>query len=295
MTFPPGRKPGLKKDKPSKVMGRCNPVSSVIEDIPDQYWDELAANEWHKTKDTCYRYTLDQNGTGSCAAESMIGTGAACDARQGQPLVLFNPLFTYHTTSGGRDNGSVIGDNLEHGREYGRCPEEIWPRSKGFKTKPNAQAYDVAKFFRIREFFYVETIEQFVSALLQGYFVHAGYSGHAVSFSRYLGKGVLWFKNSWGDWGENGFGTLKLSNVYFGYGAYAYKDTVPYWHVTKGWGTVNDDGSFTPCPWKPNYHQGKLASAVNEYQVNMTDRITKGQRISDTMASHIYAVATAHI
>jgi len=278
MRFPPGRKPGLKRDTRAKIADRCPPVSSVIEEIPERYWDELASSKWHASKREQYRYTSDQNGIRSCAAESACNTKAACDTRQGLPLVVYNPLAMYHTTSGGRDNGSVIGDNLEYGRETGCVPEELWPRAKGWRAAPSREAIQVARFFRIREFYYVETVRQFVSALLQGYNIHAGYSGHAVSFVRYLGRGRVEFKNSWGNWGDAGFVTLSTSNIYFGYGAYAYKDVIPYVNAAGEWGVVEADGSWTPCPWQPQFDQAVLAAAVGEFMAATLARAVLGQR-----------------
>lgn len=278
--FPAGRKPGVKVDK--RAMDRARPVTEVIEVIPEQFWDELAASQWHAAKDLCYRYTLDQDGIGSCAAESACGTKAACDTRQGLPMVLYNPLGTYYTTSGGSDRGSVIGENLELIVSQGCFPEEVWPRSKGFRAEPSKEAKEIAGFFRLREFFTVTDTASLVSALLQGYNVHAGYSGHAISFSRYMGKGVLRFKNSWGQWGEDGFGTLSVSKVYYPYGAYAYKDVVPFTNAKGEWGRVEADGSWTPCPWKPKYDQASLAKSVMMYCESVTLAKLNGLRPSDT-------------
>ena len=251
--FPPGRKPGVKRDRPSKIMDRCDSVRTQIELIKPQYWDEIADTRFHQSRRSRFRYTLDQNGFGSCAGESATGHKAACDARQGLPLVVYNGLFPYHTTSGGRDNGSVIGENVEFIREHGVCPEEVWPRSKGFRAEPSAEAKRVAEFFKLIDFFYVETIDEFVSALLQGFDIHAGYTGHAIVFNRYLKRRTVEYKNSWGNWGDNGFGSLSLSKIHFPYGAYAYKNV----------------RIFTPDEWTPKTDQRRLATAVSSFMEAM--------------------------
>ena len=256
-------------DRRSKIMDRCNSIRSTLTTIPENYWDELAASEWHQSKTENYLYTSDQNSVGSCAAESANNTKHALDTMQGQPLIVYNPFGMYYTTSGGRDNGSVIGDNLEFARDKGCFPEEIWPRSNGWRKQPSSEAYKIAAYFKLREFFYIENISEFVSALLQGYYVHAGYSGHAVSFCCYLGKGVLKFKNSWGEWGENGFGNLKTSQINFGYGAYAYKDIIPYYDMAS---------EKYLCPWEPTKNQELLATQVLRFMQLKNTAKAQGRR-----------------
>jgi hypothetical protein len=265
--IPAGRKRGLKRE-PSR-----GPRAAYYRDlcdrfpqrklIPDEHWQELARNQWHKKQRLWYPYTLDQNGIGSCAAESADGSVAALCVRQGLPPVLFNPLGKYHTTSGGSDRGSNIGDNMKFAMDRGCYPEEVWPRSKGFRVKPSAEANRIAKFFRLREFFRCTTIAEVISAVLQGYLCHGGYSGHAVSFCGYIHPGKLLFKNSWGPWGDNGFGTLSANKIYFAYGMYAYEDVIPYVEADPagGWKWLS--------PWKPKYNQADLAARVARYSYDV--------------------------
>ncbi len=268
IAFPPGRKPGVRKESTnervarSKIAARCDSIRSQIELIPSRYWDELADTAWHKNRRSRFRYTSDQDGVGSCAAESAANLKAALDERQGLPRIVYNPWFVYHTTSGGRDNGSVIGDNVEFIRDYGVCPEEVWPRSKGWRATPGGEARRIAKFFKLLEFFYVETIDEFVSALLQGYDIHAGYLGHGISFNRYLKRRTVEYKNSWGNWGDDGFGSLSLSRIYFPYGAYAYK------HCRM----------WTPEEWSPRQDQEKLAAGVRLFMSLMLKRKLAGKK-----------------
>lgn len=292
MRLPPGYRRGLKKDTPSRVADRCEPVTEAIDLIPRDYWDDLAASQWHESKDEWVRFILDQDGVGSCAAESKDGATQAIACRQGEPMVYPNPWATYHFTSGGVDRGSVIGDNLEFARDDGCIPEEIWPRSKGWKARPSPRALEIAGFFRLREFYHVRNVDEFVSALLQGYIVHAGYDGHAVYFTRYLGKGRLRFPNSWGNWGDNGFGTLATSKIYFGYGAYAYRVVRPYSKPGGEIGRYDDAGKWEKCPWQPAMDQRRLGHAVATYisQLHAHKR-KKGRTFSPTQAADAYARA----
>ncbi len=285
LAFPDGRKRGVKRESTSdrvarsKVAARCNPVKGEMQLIKPQHWDELADTAHHRERDSRYRFTLDQDGVGSCGFEAAAGGKGAQDQRQNLPMIIYNPWFGYQFTSGGRDNGSVIGDNAEFLRDHGVAPEEVWPRSKGWREEPSREAKRIAEFFTIDDFFYVETINEFVSALLAGYDIHAGYTGHSVIFGRYVKRRRVRYKNSWGDWGDNGFGELSVDKIYFPYGAYAYKNA----------------RMWTLDEWQPKHDQVALAMAVNSFMKDAQatkgawSERAKGRRLrsyDDTLKAH---------
>lgn len=281
--LPRGRKKGLKLEptrgpRAAYFRDLCDPFPKR-KLVPREDWKRFAESRFHKSQRSWYPYTSDQNGRGSCASETKDNTFAALAHRQGLPLVVFNPLGTYHFVSGGRDGGSSIGENLKFGMTNGCYPEEVWPRYKDFRAKPSTEASRIAKFFLIREFFRVTSTPEFVSALLQGYLVAAGYTGHSISFCQFIYPSTLVYKNSWGNWGDNGFGKLSANKVYYPYGAYAYEDVEPYVREKKsgGWEWL--------CGWQPKYDQADLARRVADYNYDLMSR-PRGMKESSRQAMY---------
>ena len=137
---------------------------------------------------------------------------------QGLPHVILNPWFGYQETSGGRDQGSSIDDNLAFLRKFGCASEAVWPRSKGWRAKPSEEAWADALWYRIEEFYDIASVDEFVSAVLTGYPVVYGSAGHSVLRIEYMLD-----LNSWSDdWKDGGFGLwASLNAINWGYGAFA--------------------------------------------------------------------------
>jgi hypothetical protein len=177
------------------------------------------------------RKIKDQDGVGSCATESTSQAVEITRAFDGMPWVELNPWSIYCFTSGGRDNGSSIDENLVHVRQYGICPEAVWPRSKGWSAKPDKDAMEAAKLFKIDEFYDLTTTEEIGTALLLGFAVVFGWNGHSCVLTELLSASpsTAKYANSWSpQWGDEGFGTINLSSINFQYGAFAVRTiTVP--------------------------------------------------------------------
>lgn len=218
IVYPEAFKPGClpRKFRPGE---KCPMLASRIKIIPSGDW-EAAAKELGDSLRRKVPVVLYQN-VNSCACESSTGAVMLSRSIIGLPHVLLNPLFVYHTTSGGSDNGSSIDDNLVFIRKHGIAPESVWPRSKGFRAKPSDEAYEAAKPFKIEEFYGINTNNEFVSALLAGYSVVFGSNGHAILGIQHMGSYPL-ILNSWGDWEDGGFGKWCSYNaINWDYGAFA--------------------------------------------------------------------------
>jgi len=212
--FPAGRKPGVLPRK-SRLGEICPRASEHIKLIPRDEWDERAADISLRPH---VHTVLDQGSVGSCATESTAGGIMVARSMQGLTHVVLNPWFIYQKTSGGRDQGSNIDTNLAFVRQYGCAPESVWPRSKGWRSRPSDEAYDAALQFRIDEFYDIASVDEFVSAVLTGYPVVYGSAGHSV-----LRVEKDLDLNSWStNWKDGGFGLwASLNAINWGYGAFA--------------------------------------------------------------------------
>ena len=172
---------------------------------------------------------FNQGSVGSCASESACGSLKILRAQSNLPQVEFNPYGIYGRVNGGSDRGSGLAENLTFIRDKGAFPESVWPRSKGWKARPTQEAYDAAYNYRIDEFYEVSNWAEFATALLRGWVIYWGYSGHAIVGVDLLNDTQFMYLNSWDTWGkgtkystmQHGFGVANRSSIKWGYGVYA--------------------------------------------------------------------------
>jgi hypothetical protein len=215
--FKPGCLP--RKSRPGEV---CPMAADHIKLVPRADWDAAAAEIGDSIRKHV-QVILNQASVGSCAAESSTGDLMIARSVQGLPFKLLNPYSLYHFSSHGSDSGSSIDENLQLLRDQGVCSEEMWPRSRGWRSRPPAAAMEDAKNYRIEEFYDITTIDEFVSALLSGFAVVFGASGHAIVAVQHMGNRPL-ILNSWDDdWEDGGFGywVNSYNAVNWAYGAWA--------------------------------------------------------------------------
>ena len=219
LIVPPGKKTGCLPRK-TRMGEPCGLFGEKVTVIPIGEWATLLPNIELRS---CVRKIKDQNGFGSCATESTTQALEIVRQLEGQPWTELNPLFVYHTTSGGTDRGSSIDENLAFARDYGIAPESVWPRSKGWSAKPSAEAKAAAMEYRIMEFYDIASIAEAGTALLLGYPVVFGWQGHSCVLVQLLSTTTALYANSWGIYSgsDQGFDTINLSSINFGYGMFA--------------------------------------------------------------------------
>ncbi len=201
----------------------CKVLEDVVDIIPRDKWSGLIGKVDLRLK---VKQVIDQGQIGSCATCSTTQGVMISRELAGFNFVMLNPLSIYRITSGGRDNGSSIDENLQQARNVGILPEEYWPYSKGFRADPPDGWEKVAAPYRIDEFFDIEDIEQVGTALLKGFAVVFGWSGHSCIMTSLKSTTEAEYCNSWGDWGDQGFGRIKLNSINFGYGVFAIRSPI---------------------------------------------------------------------
>lgn len=218
LEIPAGRATGClpRATRPGYV---CSLFGEKIPTIDPSQWGDMIGEVELRS---FVRKIKDQDGVGSCATESTAQAIEIVRNWESQEWVELNPWFLYHYSSGGRDNGSAIDTNLALARERGIAPESVWPRANGWAQNPSEEAREAAKLYRIDEFYDVSSIAEFGTALLLGMPVVFGWSGHSVVATQLLTTTTFEYANSWAPtWGDQGFGTLRLSAVNWSYGAFA--------------------------------------------------------------------------
>ena len=190
LSAPNEYKPGcrLPTVKPGE---RCVHFRDKVKLIPRSDWDR-----WAKQVDLrpLVKSILDQNGYGSCAAESVTQAIMVARELSGQPHVKLNPWAMYRTTSGGRDQGSNIEDNVRYAMEYGVPSQAVHSRSKGVFGRDGAISeeakYDALN-YRILEYFDITNVAEFVTGRGQ------------IETSYKLGFKHLWDSLYPGSWDRN--------------------------------------------------------------------------------------------
>jgi hypothetical protein len=223
--IPPGKKTGCNY-RTSKVGGICSLWGEKMEVLTDAELkqaieDRKAAGI--RGRDSV-KEILDQDGVGSCATEMTAQGIRTQKVRQNFITVQLNPWFLYYHASGGVDRGSGIDEDIALGRDIG-CPSmEVWPRSKGWKTKPSAEAYADALNHRIWEVFDVTSQREAMTALVKDYPVGFGHDSHAELMVDILSLTEADVANSWStEWGDKGFHSFPFARINFAYGCFAFR------------------------------------------------------------------------
>ena len=225
LIIPPGKVTGC-LPRVSRYGQWCSKLEDSIDIVPKEQWQQYIDEGVTLTPQV--KNIFDQDGVRSCAFESTAQALQIIRSWGGQPFEKLNPWSGYCFTSGGKDRGSNIDTNLQHARDVGLLPMSVWPRFKGWMTKPSQELLDnVACNYQIDEFFDIATIDEVGTALLKCFPVVFGWQGHSCVLTSLVSTSVAQYVNSWGtDWGDNGFGQIRLNAINFGYGAFAVRTVV---------------------------------------------------------------------
>lgn len=224
-TIPPGKKTGCLY-RTTKVGGACSLWGEKMEVLSAGEIEEaIAARQLGgvKGRDGVVEI-LDQDGVGSCATEAAAQGKMVTRRRQNLPYVKLNPWFLYYHASGGVDRGSSIDEDIVLLRDIGCASEAVWPRSKGWRTKPSDEAYADALSNRIHEFYEIGTIAEAQTALVKDFVVQFGHDAHSELMVDILSLTNADVANSWDKtWGDGGFHSFPFTRINWAYGAFCFR------------------------------------------------------------------------
>lgn len=232
LTIPKGKATGC-LPRASKPGEWCPMLAERLAVIDPREWDSILAKRANEGEALNGRadvvQILDQDGIGSCACESTCQAMHVTMKRSGAPVEMLNPWSIYRVTSDGRDAGSNIDRNLQFARDVGVLPVKFFPRYDAagkvvnrWNARPPAGWEEIASQYRIDEWYDCTTTADIGTALLLGFAVVIGWSGHSELLVDLLPGQKATVANSWGTrWGDGGFHVEPLGRVNFAYGAFA--------------------------------------------------------------------------
>jgi C1A family cysteine protease len=181
----------------------------------------------------------DQGNLGSCTANAIAGHLDFNRKLEGETFIFPSRLFIYYnerviegTTNS--DAGATIRDSIKTVAKQGACSETEWPYiiSK-FASKPLSKCYTDAVQYEALTYLRITSQTGMKTCLAQGYPFVCGISvyqsfesttdgnipmpqkgesllgGHAIMIVGYDSNGWI-FRNSWGNWGQQGYGRLPF-------------------------------------------------------------------------------------
>jgi hypothetical protein len=157
--------------------------------------------------------------------------------------VQLSPISLYKQCARGPNTGSSVSCIVKTAQDKGALPvdtpeNKAWMESvglnpahvmpaTGFYSKYPQDWEQTAQHFRIDEVFDIDNFDEFISALLKGFPVSYGRKGHSILGVRLVyknGQPHIKYLNSWGDWGDDGYGYDSerfVSGSISQYGAFA--------------------------------------------------------------------------
>jgi hypothetical protein len=163
----------------------------------------------------------NQKQEGSCVANACCQSHEILQALQyGKDAVVhLSAISLYKRIGRSPGSGAMVSDGLKELSSRGALPlddeanrarflDKVMPNT-GFYEKFPADWENTANNFTIVEHHVIRSVEGMKTALVLGHPVVVGRQGHSICYCRLMlknGRYVVKYANSWGDWGDNGFG-----------------------------------------------------------------------------------------
>lgn len=165
-------------------------------------------------------YVADGMGVHNCVANAFSQSNEIAQALQhGKDKVThLSAISLYKRIGRSPGSGAMVSDGIAEMRSRGILPLNNDENKAKYKhTMPNTGFYtpfpqgweETAALFKGDEYYIVRTPQALFTALLKGCPVVVGRSGHSICYVRPMkknGQRVVKYANSWGNWGDNGYG-----------------------------------------------------------------------------------------
>lgn len=197
--------------------------SDQVQVIPESQWKELAAALAANGGGASQMVTriYDQGQEGSCVANACSQAHEINQARQFglDKVTHLSAMSLYQRIGSGPNSGAMVSDGLDEMASRGVLPldtpenralfgSQVMPNTGWRNRKPDGWE-TTAKNFAAHEWFIVESVNELITALLNQDPVVVGRAGHSICYCDPVYDGgnlLVKYANSWGNWGEKGFG-----------------------------------------------------------------------------------------
>lgn len=204
--------------------------------IPESEWKDRVA-EMDRDESGCDSLVTriyNQGREGSCVANACAQSHEIMQAAQlGKANVTaLSAISLYKRIGRSPGSGAMVSDGLKESKDRGILPLDnaanrehyggaVMPPT-GFYEKFPAGWEATALNFRVDEWVVIRSLEGMLSALLNRKPVVVGRQSHSICYCRPMyrsGSLISKYANSWGNWGDNGFGydTLRQMSMSAGW------------------------------------------------------------------------------
>lgn len=216
-----------------ELFGSNRPAyEDVCATIPESDWDDLIhlQEQAGGAGDLYVKAIKNQGREGSCVGNATTQAVEMVQCKQfgKDRCVLLSAISLYKRIGSSPGSGAMISDALDEITSRGALPLDtpenrarfgntVMPAT-GFYTPFPPGWEELGKLFRAieDETYIIRTVEGMATALLNQDPVVVGRSGHSIVYARFMkrnGNRVVKYPNSWGNWGDNGFGYDSLGMV----------------------------------------------------------------------------------
>lgn len=206
---------------------RCAAYGDTTRLIPESEWQAEVAkiDAAGGGADLLVTRIYNQKQEGSCVANATSQSHEIMQAKQHgkDKVVHLSAMSLYKRIGSGPQSGAMVSDGLDEMAKTGILPLDN-PENRarfgdkvmentGWSNKYPADWQATAKRFRALEWTVIQSPQEMATALLNQHPVVVGRSGHSICYTRLMyknGSPIVKYVNSWGDWGDAGFGYDSL-------------------------------------------------------------------------------------